>query len=360
VESGTAADALDADGAARVLAEATRAAAALGRMVLSNEFQEATSRRGHTKEFEVLTVLPGDEQPILREAARCIEHAVFGAKDGEDRRGLDAHHGPYEPGTAFVLCLDQRGDATMPMGSMRLNRPAGRGLASVNDIAGPPWFQDPLQMMRDTLVPLTDVVAKDFNDGLAVMPLPDLRAHPHTLDIVTLGVLPAYRRPSSTGGVRIAHMMYSALCREVTGPANIEYWVTIFDRPAHRIIQEEFGAPFRYYALEELVSEDQRRLKRLPYYAAYDSLTKRHSNSSRPVFADVATWYVTLKRNLPAQYDLLWEGALDHVVQFTTLGNIEAFRGGAASGRWTGARRLLGELDPRPVAGGEPLGGHGK
>src|SRR2546421_5515123 len=101
-------------------------------------------------------------------------------------------------------------------------------------------------------------------------------------------------------------MTYAALCRWITVPANIEYWVTILDKPVHRLLQAGFGTPWRQYAQEERLPEKERRLRQLPYNAVRDPSSGRPSNASRPDFADVTTWYKHLKQNLPEQYALLW------------------------------------------------------
>jgi len=328
----------------QVIHETEASTIALDALTHSPEFQDAALRRNHDKEIEVIVIFPGDSRhEILREAARCVEHVIF-ARDGESRESLDHHYGPYEDKTAFILTISRTSGYATPLSMTRLVHAGEKGMPSVDDMIGPPWFQDPAEMMAQTRITRPDIDNPDRDNPFHMMQMPDLRTYPGALDFVTMGTLPQYRKPSSTAGVPVAVAMYNAACREITRPAEIELWATNLDKLAQRSIQVAIGSPLSLFGEQDKVPEEQQRLKQLPYYAVYDPVKKRYSNYTRPDYTDVPEWYARIKHTNPKAFAAAWGDNLGDQVAVTTLGSLEDFKGDWKSEKWERTRRSLGEI----------------
>jgi hypothetical protein len=111
------------------------------------------------------------------------------------------------------------------VGVIRIIRPSGKGLKSLNDLAQPasPWFKD-----GDTLEQRWAEVGND----------PE-----HTLDISTMAVMPDYRSGHATDGASAA--LYST-CVRWSLANGYNRWVAIVDKKIHDMMQA-WGEPFQHF-----------------------------------------------------------------------------------------------------------------
>lgn len=81
-----------------------------------------------------------DPRGDLLAAGRDCEAEVFLAWFGNTREQLAEEYGPYDDASVFIVLADEAGDA---LGACRLIVPGGRGLKTLDDLAGEPWLVDP-------------------------------------------------------------------------------------------------------------------------------------------------------------------------------------------------------------------------
>ncbi len=238
------------------------------RAVYSNGLlQRLLKGRPSVKPFGVYRIdLELNEQSWALPVARLAEAEVF-AYYGDTAEELDDEYGLYDPFSTFFVVVDRI--AQRLAGMLRIIRRSPIGLKSLTDIES----DRPGRNWRRSVSELQASLGVCLN-------------HPATLDMATMGVVPAYHRHAYSG--RIAKSIYHMACRYTVEQA-ATHWVTIVDESAHRSFVQRLGQPFSYYPGVEW----QRYLG---------------SNLSLPVWVDIPVWTNRLRATDPRRFAWLFRG----------------------------------------------------
>ncbi|HSX02244.1 MAG TPA: hypothetical protein VLI05_02915 [Candidatus Saccharimonadia bacterium] len=207
--------------------------------------------------------------------ARLAEADVF-AFYGDTPEDLEREYGPYDPYSTFFILIDHANG--LPAGMLRVIRRSPLGFKSLTDIES----SEPGRYWNLPLTQALQAAAVDFGPKT-------------TLDMVTMGVVPAYHRHAYSG--RIAKAIYHMACKYTLEQA-ARYWVTIVDESAHNSFKRRLGEPFSYYE----------GIGWKPYLG---------SSLSLPVWVDIEDWMARLCVNDPKRFGWLFRGeGLQEVFKF--------------------------------------------
>ncbi|HEV7454890.1 MAG TPA: type III PLP-dependent enzyme [Candidatus Saccharimonadales bacterium] len=243
----------------------------------SYEFKRAAERRGHDKEMQMFVIGPedtGEDSEALRKMAWLIAAAVFAEKDGNSYEDMVAHANRQYDYCALAVKHTDRGP--VPVGAIHTKVQSEDSLLSIEDIQDF-WGQPIKETMRRA-------------------GLPDLRFEPNVMDVLTIAVLPEFRR--GTAGLAL----YRQVCESID-VLGIEYLVTVLDEFAAKQLNK-MGDGFEKYASEDVIPP-------MNYRAL-----KKDANKSLPLFCRVEAWKARLRREDPSSYNIMWGRRLDSKWQF--------------------------------------------
>jgi hypothetical protein len=164
-----------------------------------------------------------DGQDPHSDIGRSVEAEVFDEFFDNNLQKMKEEYGPYDDASTFLTVLDYENGR--PVGAIRIIRPSGEGLKSMNDLAEPdsPWYKK-----GDTLEKRWAEIGND----------PE-----HTLDISTMAIMPEYRSNHAEDGASAA--LYST-CVRWSLDNGYNRWVAIVDQKIHDMMQA-WGEPFGHF-----------------------------------------------------------------------------------------------------------------